>query len=153
MRSRKLLWTPYLCKIFPSGEWMIKTNHTFSLNRKMLHQSIQLYFCGHNSKQPATVNVPPVPLHYSPHTHALSHSTTVLSFSKHDVYIFKLFCSLLPFSVRRNTTALQNWTRSMLRYLCTCIAPHSIWHDSSNCIMCHVSDILFPATQLLSGMV
>jgi len=95
-----------------SPRWMNdhNTSHTLLKQRK-LHQSIQLYFSGHNNNQLAGTNVPPVPpIHSLLHTtNALSHGTTVLSFPKRDVYIFKLFCSSVPFSIQCNTTPLQEW--------------------------------------------
>jgi hypothetical protein len=55
-----------------SRRWMNdhSTSHTL-LKYRTVHQSSQLYF----SKQPASTNVPPVPLHTPT---ALSHGTTVL---------------------------------------------------------------------------
>jgi hypothetical protein len=79
--------------------------------------------------------VPPPPLCYSS-THPLPLHMALRYFHFLNVmFTFKLFCSLHPFSTQCNTTPLQNWTQSMLRYVCTCIAPHSISYNSSNCSM------------------
>jgi hypothetical protein len=53
-----------------SPRWMNDQNTShILLKQRKVHQSIQLYFSGHNIKQPASTNVLPFPSVAPPHTH------------------------------------------------------------------------------------
>jgi len=129
------------------------TSHTL-LKQWKIHQSIQLYFGGHNNNQPASTNVPPAPLSYSS-THPMPFHMALQYF--HFLNVMFTFSSYSALSFHSLYSAIQ--------LLCR-IEPSQCWGtfvlvqplitsdttlQIASCVTCPTYQ--FQQRQLLSGMI
>ena len=147
MECQNLLWTPYLCKIFRQGEWMIKTHHTLCLTRG---RYINQYSCTSiatrtNNQQvrmfhhlPSYSSTHPLPLHMAlQYFHFLN---VMFTFSSCSALSFHSLHSAIQLLCR--TEPSQCWGTFVL------VQPLIASDTALQSAACHVSDILFPATSI-----
>jgi hypothetical protein len=138
-----------------SPTWMNDQNTSHPLlKQRKTHQSIQLYFSGHNNKQPASTNVPLVSLSYSS-THPLPFHKALQYFHFLNVMFTFSSCSALSFHSLHSAIQLlcriepsQCWGMFVLVYPLT---ASDTTLQTASCV--HVRHTTSSNVNLHSGMV